>query len=126
MKRKLLYVALLAAPLALLALQQSGYWVPLWNGSRWEFPRLGPTFTVSGGEVNAVAPPVVQRTRHYDVKITPDAQGKYMLPGTHGLVVHINGLRATPFVDYQIQGNELVPLWQWDAETLITIDYDDP
>jgi hypothetical protein len=125
MNRKLL-VALAACASGLVALQQiTPYRVPLWNGSRYEWPQLGPSFVVRNGVLDILPAPTPVRV--YGVRIAPDPSGKYLLPSDgRNVVVYVNGLRASADVDYQLQGRELVPLWQWDNQTIVVVDYDIP
>jgi hypothetical protein len=125
MNRKLL-LGLAACASGLVALQQmTSYRVPLWNGSRYEWPQLGPSFVVRNGTLEVLPAPTPVRV--YGVRIAPDAAGKYKLPapGTN-VAVYLNGIRGTLDVDYKLNQDELIPLWQWDASTLVVVDYDVP
>lgn len=122
MKRLVVCAVVVAA--YLLGQAGSGYWVPVWNGSRYEWPRLGPSFVVKGGQVDVLVPPVPQRS--YGVRVQPDARGRYVLPAQSpkGVVIYINGLRATEGVDYQLSGAEITPLWAWGTQDLVVADFD--
>ena len=65
--------------------------------------------------------------RQYDVPLAAEPGG-YRLPErtARKVVVHLNGLRQRPSVDYGIKGGLVVPLWAWPSagETSVTCDFD--
>lgn len=75
MKRKLalLFFALAALAVLVVAQQPSALLVPLWTGKTYTYPRLGPTLAVANGQLDALIPPAV-----------PGPQGPQGVPGPQG------------------------------------------
>lgn len=108
MKRAIVVGLILAA--AMVAWQTTPpapTWVSVWNG-RIGWLRLGPTLSVSNGQIDVALPPVT--VRKYRVKLAYDAAaGGWRLPaGAANVAVYCNGL-AYDAEDFSIVAGVVVP-----------------
>ena len=108
-------------------LQAQTIWqLPLWNGQRYEWPTLGPSFTVKGGVVDVLpAPPAKVHTHSGLVKLTA-ASGTYSVPATAvNVAIHRNGILQFPGADYTLVAGIITPLYPdgWST-SLVVAEYE--
>lgn len=111
----------------LLAQSSSTFWLPVWTGTRYTFPRLGPTLVVANNQIDAV--PAVAKVRTYGTVLTYDAAaaGWHAPAGSSNLVVYVNGLRYTQGTDYSISspaGLITALADNMQPASLVVVDYD--
>jgi hypothetical protein len=101
--------------------------VPVWIGSRYIFPKLGPTLVLNTttNQLDALLPPIP--VRKYDVLLTYETApaGWRMPAGATNLVIFVNGLRYRAGYDYVITAGVIKA--QYDnmlPEHQVTCDYD--
>lgn len=120
----LLGAVLIAAAITLSS--QTAMQIPIWNGTRYSFPRLGSTMSLANGELNAVIPS--PKSRKYDQLLSHSTSiGGWQLPsGASNVTVHCNGLRYRAGVDYSISAGGLITAiaTNMTASDVVTVDFD--
>ena len=107
---------------------QTIWQLPLWNGQRYEWPTLGPSFTILGGVVDVLPAPPAKVHRHTVGAVLAAASGVYAIPAAAvNLALYRNGVRQTAGVDYTLAGGAVTPRFSdgWSA-SLIVADYEIP
>lgn len=123
-------IALLAlGALALGSMAATAYRIPLWDGSRYIWPLLGPSLVVQGGYLDIVLAPTPAPRQRNVVLQWQQIAGGYKFPAApKNQECHVNGLLYTPGDDYTITGDTLVPgvLGNWPpaAEAKVVCSYD--
>lgn len=121
---KLILMLLVTAALS----AQTIWQLPLWNGQRYEWPRLGPSFTVENGVVNVLPAPPPRVHQHMVGAALVATSGVYKIPsGAVNVALYRNGIRQTAGVDYSLSGGAITPLFPdgWSA-SLVVADYEIP
>ena len=126
--RKLLFLLLISAIITI-SQPVSSYRVPLWDGTKYIWPILGPAFVLSGNVLNVA--PVVAKVRIYDVRLTFDpVNNNFKFPSTlptdpTKIQCWVNGLLED---DYTVQSRILilnpVRVWPLGSEIKIVCNYD--
>ena len=110
-------------------LQAQTIWqLPLWNGQRYEWPMLGPSFVVKSGVVDVLpAPPAKVHTHTVGAVLTATG-GTYTIPAAMvNLALYRNGVRQTVGIDYSLSGGTITPLYPGGWTTsLVVADYEIP
>ena len=121
-KSKVIYLALAAAGVCWTF--QSNLQVLVLNGTKYIFPKLGPSLTVSPTNVLDV---ISLKTRIFDTQLSFDATSAgWPLPaGATDVVIYVNGLRYHAGLDYQISNNIIKPFSgsAFDPSYVVTCDY---
>ncbi len=107
---------------------QTIWQVPLWNGQRYEWPKLGPSFVVQGGVLDVLPAPPPKIHQHTVGNRLAATNGVYTIPATAvNLALYRNGVRQTAGVDYSLASGTITPLYPdgWSA-SLVVIDYEIP
>ena len=107
---------------------QTIWQLPLWNGQRYEWPTLGPSFTILGGVVDVLPAPPAKVHRHTVGAVLAAASGVYAIPAAAvNLALYRNGVRQAAGVDYTLAGGAVTPRFPdgWNV-SLIVADYEIP
>ena len=124
--RRLLFVGVVLIAVAIALWAQAGtLQLPVWNGQRYTYPRLGATLVVANGEINAVVP--AAKTRRYNVLLVHDpARSGWPLPaGASNVIVRANGITVSEGVDYSVSNGVLTPVLSGLLpEYAVRADYD--
>ncbi len=106
---------------------QTIWQIPLWNGQRYEWPTLGPSFVIVGGVVDVLPAPAVRVHRHSGTVILTATGGVYNIPAAAtNLALYRNGLRQAPGIDYDLKAGVITTLFAWGAGNLVVADYEIP
>ncbi|MBI4910991.1 MAG: hypothetical protein HY820_45695 [Acidobacteria bacterium] len=128
MKRGIVLVILCLALAALIAAQTgSPLLLPVWNGARYVFAKLGPTLVLNGNQLDVLLPPTP--VRRVDVLLIYDTTvAGWKLPaGATNIAVYVNGLRYRQGNDYVVTAGVIKA--QFDnmlPEFQVTCDFDTP
>ena len=107
---------------------QTIWQLPLWNGQRYEWPTLGPSFTILGGVVDVLPAPPAKVHRHTVGAVLAAASGVYAIPAAAvNLALYRNGVRQAAGVDYTLVAGVVKPLYPdgWPT-SLVIADYEIP
>ncbi len=127
MKRAIV-VLLALASVAAVAQVATSYSVPVWTGTRYTWPTLGPGLVIANGVLDVLpVPPPAVKTRVHGAELAVVGTTVTPLPaGASNVAVYLNGLRQAVGSDYALMGGNLVPLWPWPPDSRVLIDYDQP
>jgi len=122
MKRIFLITLIFGA--IILAQTTSPYLLPIWNGSRYIWAKLGPTLVLNGNQLDALLPP--PSVRRTDVLLVYDVTAKgWKLPVVaHDVAVYVNGLRYRQSSDYIITNGVILAQYEnMTATHVVTADF---
>jgi hypothetical protein len=123
MTMRLILALLFASTLA----AQTIWQLPLWNGQRYEWPTLGPSFVIQGGVVDVLPAPPAKIHKHTVGAVLAATGGAYTIPAAAvNLALYRNGIRQTAGVDYDLKAGVITTLYAWGAGNLVVADYEIP